>query len=168
MKKIYQLAIAALAALTLTACSGNAGDGSNASGQEEADAPAKSYSLKYDINSNSGDNWEAFTAKGDQIETPIQVEENGNDVTITMPFRVIVTGKPLPKGNLKAGKATFYVENSSEKGKVEFSLTDDKDWDAEAKKLGEGDTIEFTIKGTTTKDMLEKINGNWGSFTLQL
>ena len=72
--------------------------------------------------------------------------------------------------SLKEGYVDFAVENSSEKGKIEFKLADpDKvDYDAEFKKLKEGDTFKATIVGETTKDVLDKMNNNWGTFTLVL
>ena len=82
-------------------------------------------------------------------------------------MKVAIGDEPLA-GSIKGGKMQFDLENSSSKGKVDFELTDDKDWDAEVKKLGKGDTIEFTIKGSTTKELLDKMNGNWGTFSLML
>ena len=82
-----------------------------------------------------------------------------------MPLKVVLKGNTLKK-SLKEGKTDFCIENSSEKGRIEFKLADDKDYDAEIAKLKEGDTIEFTIKGETTKDILDKMNGNWGTFSL--
>ena len=84
-----------------------------------------------------------------------------------MPMKVVLKGNTI-KRSLKEGSADFCIENSSEKGRIEFKLADDKDYDAEIAKLKAGDTIEFTVKGETTKDVLDKMNGNWGTFALSL
>ncbi len=155
----------------MTACGGNnTSSSSSASGSEASDAP-QTYSVEYTLGSNGGTNWECFdtSASSDKIKADLDVKIDGDKVTITMPFEVKVKGGEL-KRSLKEGYVDFAVENSSEKGKIEFKLADpDKvDYDAEFKKLKEGDTFKATIVGETTKDVLDKMNNNWGTFTLVL
>ena len=165
MKKFFQFALVAVAAVGLMACNGNKNNGSGSQqASTEADAN-KSYTVQYNIGSNAGSNWEVLSTEGDKIETPFEAEIDGDKVIITMPLKVVLKGNTLKK-SLKEGKTDFCIENSSEKGRIEFKLADDKDYDAEIAKLKEGDTIEFTIKGETTKDILDKMNGNWGTFSL--
>ena len=168
MKK-FLLMIATIA--LMTACGGNnTSSSSSASGSEASDAP-ETYSVEYTLGSNGGTNWECFdtSASSDKIKADLDVKIDGDKVTITMPFEVKVKGGEL-KRSLKEGYVDFAVENSSEKGKIEFKLADpDKvDYDAEFKKLKEGDTFKATIVGETTKDVLDKMNNNWGTFTLVL
>ena len=166
MKK-YLLMIATIA--LMTACGGDGKSSSFASGSEASEAP-ESYAVEYDFNSNSGSNWECFDIHTDaKIKTDFQVEIDGDKVTITMPRQVKVKGTELKK-SLKEGQANFYVENTDQKGKIEFKIADaDKvDYDAEYKKLKEGDTMTFNMVGETTKDVLDKMNNNWGTFSLML
>ena len=171
MKK-FLLMIATIA--LMTACGGgNDASGSassSASGSEASDAP-QSYSIEYNLGSNGGTNWECFDtfSSSDTIKADLDVQIDGDKVTIKMPFEVKVKGAQI-KTSLKDGYVDFCVENSSEKGKVKFTLADpDKiDYDAEYKKLKEGDTFKATIVGETTKDVLDKMNNNWGTFTLVL
>lgn len=169
MKKFFQFALVAVAAVGLVACNANKNNGSGsqqASTEASADAN-KTYTVKYSITANAGANWETLSTEGDQIETPFQAEIDGDKVIITMPMKVVLKGNTI-KRSLKEGSADFCIENSSEKGRIEFKLADDKDYDAEIAKLKAGDTIEFTVKGETTKDVLDKMNGNWGTFALSL
>lgn len=169
MKKFFQFVLVAVAAVGLVACNGNKNNGSGsqqASTEASADAN-KTYTVKYSITANAGANWETLSTEGDQIETPFQAEIDGDKVIITMPMKVVLKGNTI-KRSLKEGSADFCIENSSEKGRIEFKLADDKDYDAEIAKLKAGDTIEFTVKGETTKDVLDKMNGNWGTFALSL
>ena len=165
MKKFFQFALVAVAAVGPMACNGNKNNGSGSQqASTEADAN-KSYTVKYSIGSNGGTNWETLSTEGSDIETPFEAEIDGDKVTITMPLKIVLKSNTLKK-SLKEGYTDFCIENSSEKGKIKFTLADDKDYDAEIAKMKEGDTIEFTIKGETTKDILDKMNGNWGTFTL--
>lgn len=166
MKKFFQLALLAVTAIALTACGGNKGGEASGSASKASEAP-QTYKLKYSFGSNSGSNWKAFSVSGPQYETEFKVELEGDNANIIIPVKVAIGDEPLA-GSIKGGKMQFDLENSSSKGKVDFELTDDKDWDAEVKKLGKGDTIEFTIKGSTTKELLDKMNGNWGTFSLML
>ncbi len=168
MKKfLFMIATIAL----MTACGGGNGASSSASGSEgsEANDAPKSYSVEYEFGSNSGSNYECFDIFGtEKTKTDFQATIDGDKVTITMPVKVKVKGGELKK-SLKEGRTVFCVENSSEKGRIEFTLADaDKvDYDAEFKKLKEGDEITFNVKGETTKDVLEKMNNNWGRFSLE-
>ncbi|MBR5030409.1 MAG: hypothetical protein IKX63_04830 [Muribaculaceae bacterium] len=154
----------------LTACGGNGEKSTSASGSDASDAP-KTYSVEYNLGSNGGTNYACFDTFGssDKIKADLDVQIDGDKVTIKMPFEVKVKGDELKK-SLTEGYIDFCVENSSEKGKVKFVLadTDKVDYDAEYKKLKEGDTFKATIVGETTKDVLEKMNNNWGTFTLVL
>lgn len=154
----------------MTACGGNDKSSSAASGSEASDAP-ESYSIEYNLGSNGGTNYACFDTFGssDKIKADLDVKIDGDKVIITMPFEVKVTGEELKK-SLAEGYLDFCVENSSEKGKIEFKLADpDKvDYDAEYKKLKKDDTLKATIVGETTKDVLDKMNNNWGTFTLVL
>ena len=167
MKK-YLLMIATIA--LMTACGGDGKSSSSASGSEASDAP-ESYSVEYNLGSNGGTNYACFDTFGssDKIKADLDVQIDGDKVTIKMPFEVKVKGGELKK-SLSEGYIDFCVENSSEKGKIEFKLADpDKvDYDAEYKKLKEGDMFKATIVGETTKDVLDKMNNNWGTFTLVL
>ncbi len=151
----------------MTACGGNGTSSSSASGSEASDAP-ESYAVEYEFGSNSGSNYECFDIFGtEKTKTEFEATIDGDKVTITMPMQVKVKGGELKK-SLAEGTANFNVENSSEKGKIEFKLADaDKvDYDAEYKKLKEGDIITFNMVGETTKDVLDKMNNNWGRFDL--
>lgn len=168
MKK-FLLMIATIA--MMTACGGNGKSSSaSASGSEASDTP-ETYTVEYQLGSNGGTNYACFDtfASDGKVKTDLDVNIDGDKVTIRMPFEVKVKGAEL-KRSLKDGYIDFCVENSSEKGKVKFTLADpDKvDYDAEYKKLKEGDTFKATIVGETTKDVLEKMNNNWGTFTLVL
>ena len=163
MKK-FLLMIATIA--LMTACGGNSNSGS-ASGSEASDAP-QTYSVEYEFGSSSGSNYECFDIfNTEKTKTDFQVQIDGDKVTINIPMTVKVKGTEI-KSTLNEGEAIFTVENSSEKGRIEFKLADaDKvDYDAEYKKLKEGDTITFNMVGETTKDVLEKMNNNWGRFSL--
>lgn len=164
MKK-FLLMIATIA--LMTACGGDGKSSSSASGSEASEAP-ESYSVEYDFNSNSGSNYECFDIHTDgKIKTDFEVQIDGDKVIINMPMQVKVKGTELKK-SIKDGQANFYVENTDQKGKIEFKIADaDKvDYDAEYKKLKEGDTMTFNLVGETTKDVLDKMNNNWGTFSL--
>lgn len=152
----------------MTACGGNGNQSStSASGSEASDAP-KTYSVEYEFGSNSGKNYECFDIFGtEKTKTDFQAEIDGDKVTITMPMQVKIKGGEL-KGSLNEGEVNFNVENSSSKGQIKFKIADaDKvNYDEEYKKLKEGDIMTFNIKGETTKDVLDKMNNNWGRFDL--
>lgn len=163
MKKLL-LMIATIAMMTACGGNGNSTSGSK-SGSEASDGP-KSYSVEYNIGALSGPNCQCFDPfSSDKIKTDFEAKIDGDKVTITMPLKLKVTGKELEK-SLAEGYYDFCIENSSSKGKIRFTLADpDKvDYDAEYKKLKEGDTFEVKIVGETTKDILDKMNNNWGSF----
>ena len=152
----------------MTACGGN-GTNSGAEGNDStANEGPKTYSIEYDFNSNSGSNWECLDIHTDgKIKADLNVNIEGDKVTITMPLQVKVKGGELKK-SLNEGEADFVVENTSAKGKVEFKVADaDKvNYDDEYKKLKEGDVLTINITGETTKDVLEKMNNNWGTVAL--
>lgn len=155
----------------MTACGGGNGSSSSSDSGSDASDEQKTYSVEYNLGSNGGTNWECFDTFGssDKIKADLDVNIDGDKVTIKMPFEVKVKGGELKK-SLTEGYVDFCVENSSDKGKIKFTLadTDKVDYDAEYKKLKEGDTFKATIVGETTKDVLEKMNNNWGTFTLVL
>lgn len=164
MKKLlFMFATIAL----LTACGNNGDQSKSASGSEASDAP-KSYTVEYNFNSSAGSNYECFDIFVDgKTKTDFEANIEGDKVTVNMPLQIKVKGGELKK-SLNEGSAIFTVENSSEKGRIEFTVADaDKvNYDEEFKKLKEGDMITINITGETTKDVLEKMNNNWGSFSL--
>lgn len=168
MKKLL-LMIATIALMTACGGNGNSTSGSK-SGSEASDGP-KTYTIEYQYGSNGGSNYECFDTFGnnDKIKADLEVKTEGDKVIVSFPFEVKVKGTEL-KRSLKEGYIDYTVENSSEKGKIEFKLADpDKtDYDAEFKKLKEGDTFKATFVGETTKDVLEKMNSTWGTITLAL
>ncbi|MBO4723338.1 MAG: hypothetical protein J5629_10485 [Muribaculaceae bacterium] len=164
MKK-YLLMIATIA--LMTACGADGKSSNSASGSEASDAP-ETYSVEYEFGSSSGSNYECFNIfDTEKQKTEFEAVIDGDKVTITMPMKVMVKASEI-KGSLKDGTAIFTVENSSEKGRIEFKIADaDKvDYDAEYKKLKEGDIMTFNMVGETTKDVLDKMNNNWGRFSL--
>ena len=165
MKKLF-LMIATVA--MMASCNGNGSQTSGSGSASEAGDAPKSYSVEYEFGSNSGSNYECFDIFGtEKTKTDFEANIEGDKVVINMPMKVKIKGGELKK-SLSEGSVVFCVENSSEKGRIEFKLADaDKvNYDEEFKKLKEGDVITFNITGETTKDVLDKMNNNWGRFDL--
>ena len=169
MKKLL-LMIATIALMTACGGNGNSTSKSGSEGSAASDVP-KTCTIEYTYGSNGGSNWECFDVFGnnDNFKVDLEVKNEGDKVLVSFPFEVKVKGTELKRG-LKEGYIEYCVDNSSEKGKIEFKLADpDKtDYDAEFKKLKAGDTFKATFVGEITKDMLKKVNNTKGTMTLAL
>ena len=162
MKKFFQFAFVALAAVAFAACGGN-GD-KKGDNPEAADAPEDGgeqvYKMTKDYGGSTGTNYASFA---NALETPaeetLDVQFEGDKAVVTSVFKVKKTDKALEKEDMSGIYADLDYKDGEKSEKLQFKISDDKNYLEEFKNAKVDDVLEITMKAETTKDAIEKLNG---------
>lgn len=161
MKKFFQFACLALAAVAMVACGNKSEnkDENNAETTEASETAEQVYKITKNYGGSTGTNYASFERTENEAEETLQVEFNGDNAVVTLPFKLKKTDQPLAKEDLTGIEADMSYKDGDKSEKITFKIADDKNYLEEFNKAQPGDELELTLKAETTKDVLDKLNG---------
>lgn len=167
MKNFFQFAFVAIAAVALAACGGKGENKTDApeAGDVATDGGEQVYKFTKSYGGSTGTNYASFAnANENPAEEELQVEFNGDKAVVTSVFKVKKTDKALEKEDMSGIEADLEYKNGEKTENLRFKIADDKNYIEDFKNAKTDDVLELTMKAETTKDVLEKLNGQKGRY----